>query len=104
MIMQSLPPADLRGERKKSSMPWGLIRFPQGSAGSPSRDGASRLAPLGQSVEAAESPYRVAAHVALEHARLGVTQVHDHQAIQRIRKFWIYIESQQFSANLRVLL
>src|SRR4029077_7976688 len=44
-----------------------------------------------------------AAHVALQHGRLGFAQVDQHQSVQYVREFAVDIEAQEFAAHFSVL-
>jgi len=58
---------------------------------------------LRKSVMAAKLRDGFAAHVALQHGRLGFAQVDQHESVQYIREFAVDIEAEEFSADSSVL-
>ena len=58
---------------------------------------------LCKAVVTAELGDSFAAHVALQNGRLGFSQVDQHQSVEYIGEFSIYVEAQEFAADLRVL-
>jgi hypothetical protein len=58
---------------------------------------------LSKPVVAAKLRDGFAAHVALQHGRLGFAQVDQHQSVQYVREFAVDIEAQEFAADFSVL-
>ena len=54
-------------------------------------------------VKTAKTSVEFLAHIALKNGRFSLAQIHNHQAIDNIRKFAIEIKAHQSASDLRVL-